>query len=89
MNVIFTLVVLAVGGLWVVAVYERLVRLRGRVNGAWKLLDAHLKGISEAATTEAARKVYNDAVVAYNTALQAFPANIIAGMSGFRAARPF
>jgi hypothetical protein len=87
-NVIFTLVVLAVAGLWGVAVYTRLVRLRGRVNKAWTLLDAHLKA-GEAATAEAARKVYNDAVVSYNTALQAFPGNIIAGMSGFHAARPF
>ena len=86
---LFTLVVLAVGALWGVAVYTRLIRLRGRVNDAWKLLDAQLKEGGEAATTEAARKVYNDAVVAYNTALQAFPANIIAGMSGFHAARPF
>ena len=89
MNVLFTLVVLAVAGLWGVAVYARLVRLRSRVNEAWKLLDAYLKGAGEAATTEAARKVYNDAVVSYNTALQAFPANIIAGLSGFHAAKPF
>jgi len=89
LNVIFTLVVLGVAGLWGAAVYSRLIRLRGRVNEAWKRLDAHLKGGGEPATTEAARKVYNDAVAAYNTALQAFPANIIAGMSGFHAAKRF
>ncbi len=71
------------------AVFTRLIRLRGLVTRAWKLLDAQLKEGGEAATTEAARKVYNDAVVAYNSALQAFPANIIAGMSGFHAAKPF
>jgi hypothetical protein len=89
LNVLFTLVVLAVAGLWGVAVYARLVRLRGRVNEAWKLLDTHLKAGGEAATAEAARKVYNDAVVSYNSALQAFPANLIAGISGYHSARPF
>ena len=89
MNVIFTLVVLAVAGLWGAAVYSRLIRLRGRVNDAWKRLDAQLEGRQRSGDDEAARKVYNDAVVAYNAALQAFPANIIAGMSGFHAARPF
>jgi hypothetical protein len=28
-------------------------------------------------------------VIAYNAALLAFPANIIAGMAGFHAAKPF
>jgi hypothetical protein len=89
LNVLFTLVVLAVAGLWGVAVYTRLINLRGRVTGAWKLLDAQLKGGGEPATAEAARRVYNDAVVKYNEALQAFPANIIAGLSGFHTAKPF
>ena len=89
MNVLFTLVVLAVGALWGMAVFTRLVRLRGLVRRAWKLLAAQLKEGGEAATTEGARKVYNDAVIAYNAALQAFPANIIAGLSGFHAAKPF
>ena len=89
MSVLFTLVVLAVAGLWGVAVYTRLIRLRDRVSDAWKLLDAQLKAGGEPATADAARKVYNDAVVKYNAALQAFPGNIIAGLSGFHAARPF
>ncbi|MDO8679701.1 MAG: LemA family protein [Acidobacteriota bacterium] len=89
MSVLFTLVVLAVAGLWGVAVYTRLISLRGRVTGAWKLLDAQLKAGGEPPTTDAARRVYNDAVINYNEALQAFPANIIAGLSGFQAAKPF
>ena len=89
MSVLFTLVVLAVAGLWGVAVYTRLIRLRDRVSDAWQLLDAQLKAGGEPATADAARKVYNDAVVKYNAALQAFPGNIIAGLSGFHAARPF
>jgi hypothetical protein len=89
LNVLFTVVVLAVAGLWGVAVYSRLIRLRGRVRGAWQLLDAQLKEGGETGTAEAARKVYNDAVVKYNEALQAFPANIIAGLSGFHAAKRF
>ena len=43
----------------------------------------------EPATADAARRVYNDAVGKYNGALQAFPGNIIAGLSGFHAAKPF
>ena len=89
MSVLLTLVVLAVAGLWGVAVYTRLISLRGRVTTAWKLLDAQLKGGGEPATADAARKVYNQAVVTYNDALAAFPANVIAGMSGFHAAKPF
>ena len=89
MNVLFTLVVLAVAGLWGVAVYTRLIHLRGRVTGAWKLLDAQLKAGAEPTATDAARRVYNEAVVKYNGALQAFPGNIIAGLSGFHAAKPF
>jgi hypothetical protein len=89
LSVLFTLAVLAVGALWGMAVFTRLVRLRGLVTRAWKLLDAQLKEGGEAATTDSARKVYNDAVIAYNAALLAFPANIIAGMAGFHAAKPF
>ena len=89
MSVLFTLAVLALAALWGMAVFTRLVRLRGLVTRAWKLLDAQLKEGGEAATSETARKVYNDAVVAYNTALQAFPANVIAGMAGFHAAKHF
>ena len=89
MNVLFTLVVLAVAGLWGVAVYTRLIQLRDRVRGAWKLLDEQLKDGGEPATADAARRVYNDAVGKYNGALQAFPGNIIAGLSGFHAAKPF
>jgi LemA protein len=36
-----------------------------------------------------ARNKYNEAVKTYNTRVRSFPANIIAGMSGFVAAKPF
>jgi LemA protein len=36
-----------------------------------------------------ARKAYNDAVTAYNTQREMFPANIIAGLFNFAAAEPF
>lgn len=87
MNVLFTLAIFAVAALWSVAVYTRLIRLRSRVTIAWKLLDAQLKAEGESATSEAARKVYNDSVITYNKSLEAFPANLIAGVSGFHAAK--
>lgn len=89
MSVLVTLVVLGAAAMWGIAVYTRLINLRGRVTGAWKLLDAQLKGGGEPATADAARRVYNDAVIKYNEALQAFPANIIAGLSGFHAAKTY
>ena len=89
MSVLFTLVVLGVAALWGIAVYTRLISLRGRVAGAWKLLDTQLKSGGERSTTDPARRVYNEAVSKYNEALQAFPANIIAGLSGFHAAKTY
>jgi LemA protein len=35
-----------------------------------------------------ARQAYNDAVMSYNTAIESFPGNFIAGSGGFRAATP-
>ena len=36
-----------------------------------------------------ARQAYNDAVMAYNTACEIFPTNLVAGLFNFRAAEPF
>jgi LemA protein len=36
-----------------------------------------------------ARQAYNDAVMAYNTACEIFPANLLSGLFGFRAAELF
>jgi LemA protein len=36
-----------------------------------------------------ARQAYNDAVMAYNTGREVFPASIIAGAAGFAEARPW
>lgn len=87
MNVLFTLAVLAVGGLWGIAVYNRLIGLRRKVTAAWKELDAQLK--DEAGSMAAARQTYNDAVLKYNNALQAFPAYLIAALAGFQAAKRY
>jgi hypothetical protein len=51
LSVLFTLAVLAGAAMWGMAVFTRLVRLRGLVTRAWKLLDAKLKEGGEAATT--------------------------------------
>ena len=40
MNVLFTLVVLAVAGAWALTVYRRLLALREQVKLAWKRLEA-------------------------------------------------
>jgi hypothetical protein len=81
-NVLFTLVVLAVAGAWAITVYRRLVSLRNQVKLAWKRLEADQ-------TNEAIKTVYNKHVTIYNDALEAFPANIVAPLSGFKPARPF
>ncbi len=36
-----------------------------------------------------ARQFYNDSVMSFNTAIQSFPANLVAGMLGFKAAEYF
>jgi len=81
-NVVVTIVFFAAVGLWGFAVYNRLLRLRERVKEAWRLLETDQ-------TSEGARTVYNRAVDAYNTALDGFPANLVAMAAGFKAARRF
>jgi hypothetical protein len=81
-NVLFTIGVIAVVAAWAMAAYSRLFRLRNQVKQAWKLLEADQ-------TKAAAQNVYNAHVAKYNAALQAFPAYLIAPMSGLKPARPF
>jgi hypothetical protein len=82
MQVLLTVVVIAVVAAWVLAVQQRLERMREEVKAAWKLLEVNQ-------ANEAARAVYNKRVAAYNARLAVFPANLIAPLTGFKPARPF
>lgn len=82
MNVVVTIVLLAVLAGWAFAVYNRLLRLRERVKDAWRHLEADQ-------ANDGARTVYNGCVKTYNEALDAFPMNIVGAMAGFKPARPF
>jgi hypothetical protein len=81
-SVLFTLAVLAAAGAWAQTVYRRLVALREQVTLAWKRLEADQ-------SNEAVKTVYNKHVALYNSALEAFPAYLIAPMTGLKKARPF
>jgi len=81
-SVVFTLVVFAAFGTWALAVFGRLVRLRAQVKLAWKRLEADQ-------ANGAIKSVYNSHVTAYNTALESFPAYLIAPVAGLKAARHF
>jgi hypothetical protein len=81
-NVVFTLVVLAAIGVWAFAVYNRLLRLRDRVKDAWRHLEPDQ-------ANDSAKTVYNRCVSEYNRALEGFPANIVAMVAGFKAARVY
>jgi hypothetical protein len=81
-NVLFTLVVFAAVGAWALVVLRRLAALREQVKLAWKRLEPDQ-------ANEAIRNVYNKHVAIYNDALNAFPANVIAAVAGFKAAKPF
>jgi hypothetical protein len=81
-NVLLTIVVLAAAAMWGLASYNRLVRLRALVKAEFKRLEA-------SAQTEADGKRYNAVAEKYNSAREAFPANIIASMAGFRPAQMF
>ena len=68
--------------MWAFAVYSKLLRLRDRVKDAWR----HLENDQ---ANESAKTVYNRCVQQYNTALDGFPANVIAMAAGFKPARAF
>lgn len=80
MNVVFTIVLLAVLVAWAFAMYNRLLRLRERVRDAWHILEVDH-------TNASAKTGYNNAVKIYNDALAAFPANMVGGIVGFKPAR--
>ena len=82
MNVVFTIAVLAAILVWAFAVYNRLLRLRDRVNKAWRHLEPDQ-------SNDVAKTVYNRAVTEYNAALDGFPANLVAMVAGFKPARGF
>ena len=82
MQVLLTIVVIAAIAAWLIAVQQRLERMRGEVKAAWKLLEPNQ-------SNEAVKAVYNKRVAAYNAALEAFPANILALVTGAKPARPF
>ena len=82
MNVLFTLVVLAVAGAWGLTVYRRLVALRDQVKLAWKKLEADQ-------SNDAIKTVYNKHVTKYNETLEGFPANIVAMLAGLKPAKHF
>ena len=82
MNVVFTLVVLAVASAWALVVVRRLTQLREQVKLAWKRLEADQ-------SNEAVKSVYNKHVTIYNSALDAFPANLIGPAAGFKSAKHF
>ena len=64
------------------AVYRRLVQLREQVKLAWRRLEADQ-------SNDAIKTVYNKHVASYNAALEAFPANLIAPVSGLKPARRY
>lgn len=82
MNVLFTLVVVAVAAAWVLLVVRRLGILRDQVKLAWQRLAADQ-------SNDAVKSVYNKHVTIYNDALDAFPANLIGPAAGFKSAKHF
>ena len=82
MSVIATVAFIVIVAMWATAVYSRLVRLRALVTTAWKFLEADQ-------TKAPAQNVYNAHVDKYNAALDAFPAYLIAPLTGLKPARRF
>jgi hypothetical protein len=81
-QVILTIILIGIAAAWLVAVQQRLHKLRSDVKAAWKILEPDQ-------SNEAVRTVYNKHVAAYNSALEVFPANVLAPIIGFKQARPF
>jgi hypothetical protein len=81
-SVLFTIGVIAVVAAWGMAVARRLSAMRNEVRLAWKRLETDQ-------SNEAIKNVYNRHVAKYNGALETFPANIIAPLAGFKAARRY
>jgi len=81
-NVLVTVAFIAGVAMWALAVIRRLTRMREQVKLVWKKLEGDQ-------SNEAIKTVYNKHVVAYNNALDSFPAYLIAPLAGFKPARPF
>jgi hypothetical protein len=82
MQVLVTIMMIVGAAAWALAVQHRLERMRREVKGAWKLLERDQ-------SNEAVKTVYNKHVAAYNAALDAFPANLVGPLTGFKPARKF
>ena len=82
MNVVLTIILFTAVAVWAFAIYNRLLRLRERVKEAWRHLEADQGN-------EAAKAVYNRSVQAYNSALDGFPASLVALAAGLKPARLF
>lgn len=82
MQVLLTIVLIAAAAAWLLTVQQRLERLRREVREAWKVLEADQDNAAVVA-------VYNNRVAAYNAALDAFPASLVAALTGFKPARRF
>ena len=82
MQVLLTIILIAAAAAWVLAVQQRLERLRRDVKAAWKILE-------QDQANDAVKAVYNKHVATYNAALEVFPANIVGPVAGFKPARPF
>jgi len=81
-QVLLTIILIGIVAAWVVAVQQRLERMRREVKAAWKILESNQ-------ANETVKAVYNKHVAAYNAALETFPANILSTLVGFKPARPF
>jgi hypothetical protein len=81
-QVLLTIVLIAAIAAWILAVMRRLAQVRDEVKAAWKILEADQ-------ANAAVKAVYNKRVVAYNAALQAFPANVVAPLAGFKPAKSY
>lgn len=58
-----------------------------RATEQFQTLQAQLEGTEN--RINVARRDYNDAVAQYNTQIRSFPANIVAGITGFQTREPF
>jgi hypothetical protein len=81
-QVLLTLGILLVLGVWVFIVLRRLAVLRTQVKLAWTRLEPDQ-------SNEAIRNIYNKHVDQYNAALEEFPANVVSMLAGFKNAKRF
>ena len=82
MQVLLTVVLIAAAAAWMLTVQRKLDRMRREVRAAWELLEPDQ-------SNEVIKSVYNKHVAAYNGALEAFPANVIGPVAGYKPARSF